>query len=52
MKKLMVKLIYLFLRLFADINDVEIVGTLISDAFTMKSGGKALTVRTNDSPTK
>lgn len=37
---------------FAEINDVKIVGTLISDSFTLQSGTKALTIRTRDSPTR
>lgn len=33
-----------------EINQVRIVGTLIEDAYTLKSGTKALTVRIQESP--
>lgn len=37
---------------FTEVNDVKLVGTLISDSFALQSGTKSLTLRTNDTPTK
>lgn len=36
----------------AEMNDVRIVGTLLTDSFTLQSGTKCLTVKTQESPIK
>lgn len=43
---------YEIVPLITEINQVTLIGTLVSDAFTLKSGAKSVNVRTYDAEMK